>query len=175
MRKQFALEYLIDGNATQAAIRAGYAESSARQRGSLLLQNPEVRATIDAQHGQVTKKLADRYEVNADRIVRELALLGFSNMGDYVVIDDDGLPRLDLGSVTMDQTAAIKDIDVTTTTFDMGERGIRTVEKTKIRLADKRSALVDLGKTVGLFKDGGDVLVPVQFIVEWVRPEGKAA
>ena len=46
-QQRFIDEYLIDFNATQAAIRAGYSEDTAKQQGSRLLSNVDVRAAID--------------------------------------------------------------------------------------------------------------------------------
>lgn len=46
-QQRFIDEYLIDFNATQAAIRAGYSEDTAKQQGSRLLTNVDVRAAID--------------------------------------------------------------------------------------------------------------------------------
>ena len=61
-------EYLLDLNATQAAIRAGYSKHTAKQMGAENLSKPVVRAQVDAalaamqQHGKLTK----------DRLVRDL-------------------------------------------------------------------------------------------------------
>jgi phage terminase small subunit len=46
-QRLFVNEYLVDFNATQAAIRAGYSERTAGQGGHELLKNPEVKAEID--------------------------------------------------------------------------------------------------------------------------------
>ena len=46
-QQRFVDEYLIDFNATQAAIRAGYSQDTAKQQGSRLLTNVDVRAAID--------------------------------------------------------------------------------------------------------------------------------
>jgi phage terminase small subunit len=56
-QRRFADEYLIDFNATQAAIRTGYAAGSAEVTGSRLLRNAKVQAAISAAQQQQTEKL----------------------------------------------------------------------------------------------------------------------
>lgn len=149
--ERFANEYLIDHNATQAAIRAGYSAHTAEQQGPRLLGNLQVRAIL----AEKAAKLADRYEISHDRIKRELALMGFANMYDFISMDSKGRPDLDLSELTRDQAAAIQSID-----FDKG----------KIRLADKRAALNDLAKITGLLSDTPEVTIPVRFVIERTKP-----
>ena len=63
-QKRFCDEYLIDCNATQAAIRAGYSKKTANEQGNRLLANVSVKAYIDERLEQMhTKKTADAQEV----------------------------------------------------------------------------------------------------------------
>lgn len=63
-QQRFADEYLIDCNATQAAIRAGYARNSANEQGARLLANASVREYIDARLAEIhSEKIADSTEV----------------------------------------------------------------------------------------------------------------
>ena len=63
-QKRFCDEYLIDCNATQAAIRAGYNEKTAYSQGQRMLKNVEARAYIDAQLEQIhSERTADAREV----------------------------------------------------------------------------------------------------------------
>ena len=67
-RRRFVLEYLIDSNATQAAIRAGYSPKTAKQQGSWLLRNVEVaKAVAEAQ----AKKAAE-LELDHEWVLRRL-------------------------------------------------------------------------------------------------------
>ena len=68
-QKCFIEEYLIDLNATQAAIRAGYSTDTAYSIGNENLKKPEVRACIDKAMAERSKRTG----VNADRVVEELA------------------------------------------------------------------------------------------------------
>ncbi len=63
-QRKFANEYLIDCNATQAAIRAGYNEKTAYSQGQRMLKNVEVKSYIDEQLGILySQKIADAKEV----------------------------------------------------------------------------------------------------------------
>lgn len=64
----FAREYCVDLNATQAAIRAGYSENTAKQQGSRLLTNVDIRARIEELQG----KRAEKLEIDADWVLKKL-------------------------------------------------------------------------------------------------------
>lgn len=83
---QFVAEYLVDLNATQAAIRAGYSEATAQEQGSRLLSNVMVQAALQRAMAERGK----RTEISQDRIIQELALIAFADMRDYAVIDAGG-------------------------------------------------------------------------------------
>lgn len=161
-RKQFVREYLVDLNATQAAIRAGYSEKTARSQGQRLLTNVDIAALLqDAQ-----AKRAERTEITADRVLEELAKIAFSNMNDFIRTTGEGDAFVDLSELTREQAAAIS--EVTVEDYKDGRGGdARDVRKVKFRLSDKRAALVDIGKHLGMFverreltgKDGGPIEV----------------
>lgn len=181
-RARFIAEYLIDRNATQAAIRAGYSAKTAGSQGSALLKYPEIAASIAARTAEVNRTLADRYEVTADKIQRELAILGFSNILDYGSVAEDGHFDVDLSTTTRDQFAAVQEITSKVVKYGRAKGAenddvpLDVERQTRIKLAGKREALVDLGKIHGLFRDGVEVTMPVQFVVEWSpRTKRKAA
>lgn len=63
-QKRFCEEYLVDCNATQAAIRTGYSKKTARAVGQRLLTNVDIKKYIDEQLKQIkTEKIADAQEV----------------------------------------------------------------------------------------------------------------
>jgi phage terminase small subunit len=146
-QERFVQEYLIDLNATQAAIRAGYSAKTANEQGARLLANVSIAAAIAAKQ----EKLFDRYEVTADRIVRELALMGFSNMLDYVSIEG-GEARVDLSAIDRDQAAAIQEVTVES----VGGGKEAPIVRTKFKLASKQGALELLGRRLQLFSSEGD-------------------
>lgn len=146
---RFVAEYLLDSNATQAAIRAGYSKATAAQGGAQLLRNIKVRAEIDAAQKAAMAKAVEKYEVSQDRIIRELALLGYSNMQDFASVDDKGTPFLDMSKLNRDQWAAVQSIKV-------DDDGAVT-----LKLYDKRASLVDLHKHSGLYTEKQDHKVTV--------------
>lgn len=139
-QKRFCEEYLIDLNATQAAIRAGYSSKTANEQGSQLLANLSIRARIE----ESLAKQSKRTGVTADRVVRELARVAFVNAPNVIDLDDATIKD----DACDDDTAAIASIKVKSipTADGMG------VER-EIKLADKLKALELLGRRLGLFTD----------------------
>jgi len=147
-QQRFVDEYLIDLNATQAAIRAGYSVATAEQQASRLLRNVKVAALVAERQASIARKL----EITQELVARELALLGFANMLDYVSIGAEGDAFVDLSGLTREQAAAITEVVVEDFKDGRGEDA-RDVRRVKFKLADKRAALVDLGRHLGMFKD----------------------
>lgn len=147
-QERFVAEYLIDLNATAAARRAGYSAKTAEQQGPRLLGNVAVAQAI----GRRQAKIAEKLEVTQERVVAELAKLGFANMADYMRAGPDGDPFLDFSALTRDQAAALTEVTVDDFVDGRGEDA-RAVRRVKFKLADKRAALVDLGKHLGMFTD----------------------
>lgn len=77
-QQRFVEEYLVDLNATQAAIRAGYSEKNAGKIGPELLGKTGVSAAIQA----AKRRLSERTEITAERILLELAKIGFADASD---------------------------------------------------------------------------------------------
>lgn len=78
-QKRFCDEYLITLNATQAAIRAGYSEKYAATNTTKLLKNTNVEEYLQ----QRQQKRMERTEITQDMVLRELAIIAFSNAADY--------------------------------------------------------------------------------------------
>ena len=70
---RFCEEYMIDLNATQAAIRAGYSPKTANEQAARLLANVSIQNRI----AQLQAEQSRRTGVSADRVVRELAKVAF--------------------------------------------------------------------------------------------------
>lgn len=148
LQRLFVDEYLVDMNATQAYIRAGGSPSSAKQCGHSMLRKPLVSAAIDA---AIDERLRDT-RVSAQRVVLELAKLAFANMADYMRVGRDGDPVTDFSNIDRDQAAALSEITVDDFIEGRGEDA-RAVRRVKFKLHDKRGALVDLGRHLGLFPE----------------------
>lgn len=157
-QQRFADEYLIDLNATQAAIRAGYSPRSAGVTGARLLKNARVRAYVDTRLAEMGRRTG----VNQERILRELARIAFVNPPDVVSIENATLKR----GASKDDTAAIASVRVKRIPTDVGE-GIER----EIRFYDKNRALELLGKAFGMWVDRRqtDLTAQVQ-IVDDVPP-----
>lgn len=137
-QKRFVEEYLIDLNATQAAIRAGYSPNSAACIGRENLDKTDIK-------NEVEKALAERSKrtgINADRIVTELAKIAFVNPVDVINMKDASL----LDNYNLDDTAAISSVKVKSN--DDGQ-----VIEREIKTYDKIKALELLGKHIGMFSD----------------------
>ncbi|KSM93509.1 terminase small subunit [Pseudomonas aeruginosa] len=83
-QRLFVEEYLVDLNATQAAIRAGYSTRRATEIGYQLLQRPEVAQAIQAAMAERSK----RTEVEADYVIRRLREIDEMDVLD--ILEDDG-------------------------------------------------------------------------------------
>lgn len=147
-QQRFVAEYLVDKNATQSAIRAGYSAKTAYSQGQRLLKHVEVAELIATK----AEKQVEKLDITAERVLRELALLGFANMEDYMRVGSDGDPYLDFSALSRDQAAALQEVTVEDFKEGRGEDA-RDVRRVKFKLADKRAALVDLGKHLKLFTE----------------------
>lgn len=135
-QKRFVEEYLIDLNATQAAIRAGYSPHTAKDIGCENLAKPNIAAAVS----QAMAERSRRTGINQDRVLQELARIGFAKITDVV---DPETAKI-LPDASDDDLACIQSIKIKPNEFGT-ER--------EVKLYDKKSALVDLGKHLGLFKD----------------------
>jgi phage terminase small subunit len=144
-------EFFVCGlNQTEAVRRTGrYSKKWPRQVASRIFARDDVKAAV----AERKAKLAENAGIAAERVIEELARLAFSNMLDYVEIGADGRPRLNLANLSSDKAAAIQALVVNTGHVENGSAP--PVLKVRFKLADKRGALVDLGRHLGLFKERG--------------------
>lgn len=152
-QKRFIEEYLIDLNATQAAIRAGYSPKYADREGHKLVENSRVSEAIE-------KALAERSRrtgINQDRVVQELAKIAFVKITDVVNDDCEILPDADEADL-----AAIESVKVKSIPTKSGEVGVER----EVKLSSKLKALELLGKHLGMWNDKLDVNMNVPVIFE---------
>lgn len=165
--RRFVAEYLVDLNATKAAIRAGYAKGPARQQGARLMAMPKIQRAV----AQAIEERSKRTEITADRVLEELAKIGFANMLDYMRVGANGDPFVDLSGLSRDQAAAIAEVTVEDFVDGRGDDA-REVRRVKFKLHDKKGALVDMGRHLGMFverhehtgKDGGPIQTEVKAV-----------
>jgi len=172
-QKKFADEYLIDLNVTQAAIRAGYTENYAHTNASKLLQNPLVAEYIQKRQ----QDRIERTEITQDMVLKELAIIAFSNATDYVKVvekeaivetmDGGQVPVLDKnGNPVMYKTVE----PVLTSELTEDQRKALNIIKRgrdgfEVKPYDKVRALELLGKHLGMFTEkvdvSGEIAIPV--------------
>lgn len=146
---RFVDEYLVDLNATKAAIRAGYSEKTAHSQGPRLLENVEVRDAIS--RAQVER--AKDVKVESYEILRELKRIALVDIGRAFDAEGNLLPLKDMPE---DVRRAIAGIDIEEMKVDLGDgpgEPTITTRVKKLKLIDKKGSLELLGKHLKLFID----------------------
>lgn len=148
----FVQEYLIDLNATQAAIRAGYSCKNADKIGPELLGKTRVNQAIK----QAMDERVNRTKITADRVLEEYARIGFADITDFVDfrteqklirVGHDGQPvysfetLLQVKNSDQIEGSAISEVSVT-------KDGML-----RFKLHDKKGALDSIARHIGMFND----------------------
>lgn len=158
-QQAFVNEYLIDLNATQAAIRAGYSKKTAGSQGQRLLMNVEIQAALS----KAQDKRAERAEINADYVLNRLVEIDQMDVLDILCEDGSLKPVSDWPKVWR---TYISGIDLSELYESNGNERVLMGMLKKIKWPDKVKNLELLGKhvTVGAFKErvavGGDPDAP---------------
>jgi len=153
-QERFVQEYIIDLNATQAAIRAGYSAKTANEQGARLLTNVSVRSEID----EALAARAKRTEIDADRVLLELRRLAFFDIR-RIFNADGSLKRItDLDD---DTAAAIMSVEM----VEIGTDGQLAISK-KYKASDKKGALELAMRHLGMLKDKLDLTGEVTVLVK---------
>lgn len=159
----FVRAYLETGNASEAYRRAYNAKNmkpeTIKVKACELLKNGNVAATVERRQDQV----AEKHGITVERIISELAKIGFSDLRKAVkwgsrkidpAVDEDAAAAMANGEAIFTNSVELVpsgDLDDDTAAaiaeISEGQHGI------KIKLHDKKGALVDLGKHLGMFKD----------------------
>jgi phage terminase small subunit len=150
-QRRFVDEYLIDLNATQAAVRAGYSAKTADVQGSRMLGNVKVQQAIAEQMAERSKRTG----INQDRVVLELAKIALVKMTD--IVDDEGRIRSDAAE---DDLACIESVKYKSSESDTGS----SVER-EVKVASKLKALELLGKHLGMWNDKLDVNITQPIVI----------
>jgi len=146
----FTLEYVVDFNGKQAAIRAGYSPRTAEAQASRLLRNVKVKKKIKELCAAFQK---DRYDLKA-KIIRELELLAFAKIPNIAIsyTDESGFQSttfLEVDEWPEAEKAALQQIQT-----EKKRLNGRLVEyKTKVKFHDKIKALELLAKHIGMEAD----------------------
>jgi phage terminase small subunit len=164
---RFVEEYLVDLNATQAAIRAGYTSNYANTNAFKLLQNTAIMDLIEKRQAA----RARRTEITQDMVVRELALIAFSNAADYAhVVEKRATALVDGETIALfdenGEPLMYKTVDpvLTDELTDDQKKALSVIKKGRdgfeIKPYDKLRALELLGRHLGMWDKkedtGGD-------------------
>ena len=159
-QQRFVEEYLIDLNATQAAIRAGYSAKTAEVIGHENLRKPNIQSEID----KVMGERSARTEITADRVLREYARLGFFDP--RKLFNDDGSPK-GIHELDDDTAAVLAGLEVMEIWEGRGEDREFVGYLKKYKLANKIGALDSMARHLGMFidkhelsgRDGGPIVI----------------
>jgi phage terminase small subunit len=159
-QEEFCQQYLVDLNGTQAAIRAGYSKDTATVIACENLTKPNIQQRIS----ELMAIRSERTHVSQDRVVKELARLGFADMRDYAEWDRSNVKLKDSSLLDADQAACIESIGQT-----VSQHG----GSISFKLHSKPKALELLASHLGMIKsnvrvgnpDGTPLRIVPQFIV----------
>lgn len=135
---RFIEEYLVDTNATRAAMAAGYAESGISAVGYRLLRSPSVRAELAKRRANRSHKL----DISAERVLLEYMRIAF--LDPAILFDDETGEIKPVNEQPEDVRRAIKEM-----TFETDKDGNPRIT---VKLSDKQRALDALAKHLGLFE-----------------------
>jgi phage terminase small subunit len=160
-QRRFLEIYLENGCDGSKAYRAAYATKASprdvTREAAKLLKHPGIAPivlTAERRAAEATNRVVDRFEVTAERIVSALARLSFYDARDIFEWSEAGVRLKPSDQITDDAAAAITEISQTETK-DGGTL--------KVKLADKRASLVDLGKHLGMFIEKHEHKIDVGF------------
>lgn len=165
-RECFCQEYIIDNNATQAAERSKYSKRTANEQGSRLLANASVQQRI----AELRAVREERTRVTQDRVVRELALLGFSDLQNYITIDKltGAIQAKGFEDMPPEESRALQSIKEDRAIKESADgKGVTVYDKVSFKMHDKIRALEILARHLGMLverhevtgEDGGPVKI----------------
>lgn len=175
-QQAFVREYLVDLCGTKAAIRAGYAERSAKKIAHELLQKPEIQEQLQV----AMAARARRVDVTADRVLQELARVAFFDPRRLLRPDGTPIPVNELDDET---AAALTGMDVLEEYEGTGRDRVFVGYTKKVKVADKVAALGLAMRHLGMLKDRVDltgslvvrieeVTSPAEKTAAWKKPGG---
>jgi len=144
-QERFVEQYLIDLNATQAAIRAGYSEKTANEQGAQLLKKPEIAAAIDA--AKIAR--SDETKIDAAWVLIRLAKEAEADLADiFNAATGDLLPVHEWPEIW--RRGLVAGIDVEALFEGQGEDRKQIGQTKKIKLSDRVRRIELIGKHIGV-------------------------
>lgn len=171
-QKRFCEEYIIDLNGTKAYMRAGYKPKNNNVscvQSSKLLSNANITAYIH----ELRTKQQEITGITANKVLTELAKIGFSNIKDYLSYDAEGVEFK--SSEEVNNSEVISSIESQKTITRSGGQGENKEETErvnfKLKLYDKVKALELLGKHLDIFNEKTQNSNPVPVSVNIIRDD----
>lgn len=175
-QQRFIEEYLVDLNATQAAIRAGYSPKTARQIAQRMLSKVYIQEALS----QAIQDRSKRTQITADQVVAQLAKIAFSDITNFVRFGRREVQVMGAFGPVYEETEdgkkepVMKDVNY----VDFKESNqvdgtiISEVKQGKdgssVKLNDRMRALELLGKHLGMFNDkvehSGEVSINITLV-----------
>lgn len=149
---KFVAEYLISGNATQAAIHAGYSPKTAHVIGQENLKKPAIASLLAEKQVVIAKRQDERLEameLTKERIAREIARVAFFDP--RKMFHADGRPK-EITELDDDTAAAIVGIDVLEEWEGTGEKRVLRGYVKKYKVANKNVAHDQAAKILGMYE-----------------------
>lgn len=147
------------GKAISDVIGKGFPDIDPSERGKWMMKNPLVKQAI----AERARELSQKFEVDANSLIKEIANIAFANMGNYLHVGEDGLPYFDFTNVTFAQMSAVKSVTVEELAESEAERMERLArpggildkpklrKKVKLELHDKNNAHDKLMRMLQLY------------------------
>lgn len=136
-QRVFVAEYLLDLNAREAAIRAGYSPRSAGHIAyNLLHRSPPVTEAIK----EAMAARAERVNITAERVLKEFARIAFADIRRFTEWGPEGVKVKSFTTLSDDDAAAVAEVHAVSSAGG----------KPKIKLHDKKAALVMIARHLGL-------------------------
>lgn len=158
LQARFVEEYLVDLNATRAAIRAGYSKKGAEVQGCNLLSLIKVQREIQIQKD----KLSAIVEIDQEWVLKRYKMLVDYSVDDF--FNDDGTIK-SFSQIPKDKLYAIGGFKQSKTTIDANDKKIIVERIKEFKLPKKKGVLDSIGKYLGMFEKDNEqkrLLVPIQ-------------
>lgn len=144
-QKRFCEEYMIDLNASQSAIRAGYSEDSAKEQGSRLLTNANIQEYIS----ELKQSKSEELNISQNMVLKELMKVAFGDVKNY--FDDNGR-LIDINELENQISASIKSVTVQQEKITSDGKSTFESSIKKIESYDKLKALEIINKMLGFYE-----------------------
>jgi len=146
---RFADKYFETLNASESAIYAGFTKDAARQSGYQLLQREDIQDYL----AKLKAESSEKHGISKEKWLSELSVLGFSNIQDYIGIENS---INDISQIDPVKAKAVSSVKKSITEFEGGGKTV-----VEFKLYDKLSALDKIGKHFGYFEKDNSQSAPV--------------